>query len=382
MKKLLLLLLVNAFIIPIAVAQSVLLPPTNLTVSHVTDSSFVAHWSPSAGALYYQMDLSTSSNFSTGNVFIGRGTPLTSDTTTNLQPGTTYYFRLRAVNATSRSANSVIRSLVLVPAAPKLFGVVTAGPAAVVINWGVSKGTTGYRVDVAKNFNFDSLIYSNLDARNNTFLQIGNLQQGRLYSFRVRAVNSYGISDNSNVSSFRMPVANVYTLPATNVTTQGFTANWSFQLHGPTVHYVVWAIKDSTYVFNKEVIGVTSVNIPVTSGGNYRYALYAYIIGDWGQTSISNETLVRVPFPTPLAATVEVYPNPVGSSEYIHVNLKDLAPRADVRINVISLSADENMQYDFETDNAGVLNSRIPVSALKPGVYLLKVNGQTFRFVK
>jgi hypothetical protein len=382
MKRLLLLFLANLFIVSIASSQSILPPPTNLTVSNVTDSSFVAHWSPGIGPLLYLVDLSTSSNFSKGNVFIGRGTPFTSDTTISLQAGTTYYFRVRAKSGTAVSANSVIRSLVLVPPAPRLNGVVTAGFTEVGLSWQTTKGTTGYRVDVARNNNFDSLVYSNLDARNNTFLSITNLQRGRLYSFRVRAVNSYGTSKNSNVTSFRMPVEIPVTLPATNITTHGFTANWSFALHGPTVHYRVWARKDSTYVFTTEVVGVTSVNVPVT-GGLYYYGVYAYIIGDWGITNSSNETQVRVPFPTPSANSISVYPNPVKDSEYVYLNLKDLAPRADVKVDVTSLSGDgkTSIQYDFVADNDGVLNSRIAVSSLKAGTYILKANDLSYRFV-
>jgi len=380
MKRSLLLLLVSAFIGSVATAQSTLLPPTNLTVSNVTDSSFVAKWSPSAGASYYTMDLSTSSNFSTGNIFIGQGTPFTSDTTIHLVAGTTYYFRVRAVNGSNSSANSVIRSLVLVPPAPLLWGVSTGGETEVVLNWSISRGATGYRVDVAINTNFDSLVYSNLDARNRTALSITNLKRGRLYSFRVRAVNSYGISHNSNVTSFRTSVPPVTSLAATNVTAQGFTANWSFPLHGPTVHYVFWAIKDSVYVFNKEVVGVTSVNVPVTSGGTYRYALYAYIIGDWGQTGISNETKVNVPFPTP-SKNLRVYPNPLRSSEFLNVELEKLAPDANVIVSITSLAGGSSVQYEFKTGQDGTLRGRFPASSLKPGAYILNVNGLSYRFV-
>jgi len=379
MKKLLLL-LSNAFIVSIALAQSVPLPPTNLTVSNVSDSSFIAKWSPSAGAFGYRMDLSTSANFSTGNVFIGQGTPFTSDTTFNLQAGTTYYFRVRAVNASGISANSVIKSLVTVPAAPILHGVVTAGETSLLLAWDAAKGATGYRVDVTRS-NFDSLIYSNLDARNNTSLQINNLKRGRFYSFRVRAVNSYGTSDNSNVATFQLQVPTPVTLPATNINTTGFTANWSFALHGPTVHYSLWVMKDSVVTFTTQVVGVTSANISGLSGGVYTYQLLAYIVGDWGQTNASNPTQVRVPFPTPVSNGGAIYPNPVKSSEYLNLNIKNLAPRESVKVQVTSFSSDQSFQYNFETNDDGVLNSRIPVTMLKPGIYLLKVDNLSYRFV-
>jgi endonuclease I/DNA/RNA endonuclease YhcR with UshA esterase domain len=76
-------------------------------------------------------------------------------------------------------------------------------------NWNSSFAASSYFVDVASDTFFTSYIsgYENLNVGNVTSANVTNLTESTKYFYRVRASNSYGISDNSNVISVTTLVA-------------------------------------------------------------------------------------------------------------------------------------------------------------------------------
>jgi hypothetical protein len=79
-----------------------------LNDTHETASSFTANWSSVIGATGYRLDVSRSSSFVTylagyQNLDVGNAT---TQSVTGLATGTSYYYRLRAYNATGTSPNS------------------------------------------------------------------------------------------------------------------------------------------------------------------------------------------------------------------------------------------------------------------------------------
>ena len=81
--------------------------PATPTASSVTSTDFTVNWSATMGAASYRLDVSTASNFAT---FVSGYNNLTvngtSQAVTGLSPATTYYVRIRAVNASGTGANS------------------------------------------------------------------------------------------------------------------------------------------------------------------------------------------------------------------------------------------------------------------------------------
>ncbi len=92
--------------------------PTVLAASSVTSDSFIANWSAAAGATSYRLDVSTINNFSS---FVSGYNNLTvngtSQMVSGLNSGTTYYYRVRALNASGASANSGTMTVNTIPSA-------------------------------------------------------------------------------------------------------------------------------------------------------------------------------------------------------------------------------------------------------------------------
>ncbi|MDY0076172.1 MAG: fibronectin type III domain-containing protein [Bacteroidales bacterium] len=96
-----------------------ILPPVANAATSVNSTSFVMNWTPSSGATGYVVDISTLSDFSTFVYTYNNAstTSFTGDPNSSvvvygmIYPGTTYYYRLRAVKGTAQSANSNVISV-------------------------------------------------------------------------------------------------------------------------------------------------------------------------------------------------------------------------------------------------------------------------------
>jgi len=96
----------------VTTSQAVPSAPTANPATNTTSTSFTANWSSVNGANGYRLDISKQSNFSTmlsgyNNLDVGN---ITSRNIVGLNPGTIYYYRLRAYNNTGTSGNSNTRS--------------------------------------------------------------------------------------------------------------------------------------------------------------------------------------------------------------------------------------------------------------------------------
>jgi hypothetical protein len=132
------------------------------------------------------------------------GNVLTYSVNTNINPGTTYYYRVRAYNANGTSGNSNTISLTTVPAAPNATAATNIQETSFSANWDASSGATGYRLDVSTDSGFGSFVtgYNNLDVGNVlTYSVSSNINPNTTYYYRVRAYNANGTSGDSNTIS-------------------------------------------------------------------------------------------------------------------------------------------------------------------------------------
>jgi parallel beta-helix repeat protein len=116
--------------------------------------------------------------------------------------GTTYYYRIRAYDAsdTSIDSNTItvpLGSLVDAPIATAASAITVSG---ITANWTSVSGATGYRLDIATDSLFASYVgvYNNFDVGNSTSRAVSGLSGGAFYYYRVRAYNESGTSADSN----------------------------------------------------------------------------------------------------------------------------------------------------------------------------------------
>ncbi len=176
--------------------------PSSFFSSNITNQSFDLGWSPTANTVNYSIDVSTDPNF---NVILpgynGLSLNSTHTTISGLTAGTTYYARIKSVNSCFNSSY-VVDTILLKPNPPLALNHTLINLNDFTANWTPSSGASSYLLDVALNRNFTSIVsgYNSLSV--NGFSQLVNsLSMFTKYYYRVRAVNSSGISDYSFVDS-------------------------------------------------------------------------------------------------------------------------------------------------------------------------------------
>ncbi|MEW6697476.1 MAG: fibronectin type III domain-containing protein [Bacillota bacterium] len=168
--------------------------PTGLTAM-AGDGLAVLSWNPVAGAAGYKVYQSSGGPY----VQISAGEIRTSYTAVGLTNGTTYYFVVKAGNASGDSANSneatATPAVPLPPKAPTGLTAV-AGSNQVTLSWNTVAGATGYKVYRAE---VPGGPYTQIaSGETQTTYTATGLIVGKTYYFVVKAGNASGDSEDSN----------------------------------------------------------------------------------------------------------------------------------------------------------------------------------------
>jgi hypothetical protein len=286
--------------------------PTANAATDVTPSGFTANWSSVATAGNYRLDVSTSNTFDTflsgfENLTVGQ----LSKGLTGLDPGTTYYYQVRAVNNTGASANSNVIT-VTTSAATLIAPVANAASAisatAFMSSWSFVSPATSYQLDVSAD-DFVTYVagYQNRSVTATSEGVIGLNAQVQ-YKYRVRAVGAGGTSENSNVITVTTPMypplAPLATTP-TSITASSFTANWAAAVSATGYKLDVSTDNFVTFVagYNgKTVVGTSDVLSGLPPHKSYQYRVRAT---NAGGVSINSNVIVATTayLPAPPMAT-------------------------------------------------------------------------------
>jgi|GEM_PF-1587001 len=259
--------------------------PTASAASSITATSFSANWSASTGATKYYLDVSTDNGFEvfvSGFENLDVGNVITYSVT-GLTPGTTYYYKVRAYNASGTSSSSDSIVVITTIAAPVASAATSINSTGFNANWSASTGAAGYYLDVSANSGFTSIVtgYNNLDVGNVVTYSVSGLSGGATYYYRVRAYTASVTSSNSGTITVLTTPAAPVAKSASNVQEARFTANWS-PVTGATAYYldVATDLEFTTFVTGYENYNAgadTSKTVTgINSNTTYYYRVRAY----------------------------------------------------------------------------------------------------------
>lgn len=174
-------------------------------------------WNNVPGATSYDVQLSDDDGFS--NLIVDEnGITSSNYTVSELDNGTTYYWRARAKNASETSNWSASWSFTTVGMVPEKVILespadgttieVQEGETSVQLQWfSTSNETLAYELEIATDNAFSQIVYSSelLD----TFYVFNDAEIQQIYYWRVRAGNEYGWGEFSDVWSFNLIVSDV-----------------------------------------------------------------------------------------------------------------------------------------------------------------------------
>ncbi len=239
-------------------------------VTSITQTAATVAWKAVGGATSYQIDLSKD-NFSTFVQPYNNFNVLSNNVVlSGLTPGTEYKLRLRTANQSGAAPNFVEASFVTIPTAPAVRDATLKTSTSFVANWDNVATATGYTVDLSDD-GFITILKDG-ETITNSF-SFSGLNLGKTYTYRVRAYNSSGISDNSNA---------MIVVPAYSVAISDQTFN-ATSLSASIVATSAAGI-DSVKVFYR---GIASgdykfKNVPVKSGTTYEATIDAAMMDEMG----------------------------------------------------------------------------------------------------
>lgn len=235
-----------------AVMEQYTVPPTPglLDASDIGQTSFTLRWTLAKGADEYFIDVSKFQNFS--SVVTGYGNKPVGNVSTHLieglDPGETYYYRVRAANSGGTSPSSTpTGSVLLLPPTPLALDATNATSTTFKAKWEAVPGATGYLLDVSlanDDFNPSLENYTSKSIVGITEELVTDLLPNTAYKYRVRAVNASGPSASSlpvSVSTLQVGTGNplVLTTPIYATSFEGPSANISVQIQGGTPPYTM-----------------------------------------------------------------------------------------------------------------------------------------------
>lgn len=177
--------------------------PVAIAATSITANSFAANWNAVPSATTYYLDVATDIGFTSilgsyDNLNVGL---VTTYSVTGLNCNTAYYYRLRASSAcgTSVSGNT-INPTTLSTSTPTAIAASAIAKTTFSANWSAFSGATSYRLDVATDVGFGSMVagFSDLNVGLVTTYSVVGLTCGTTYYYRVRVVNACGTSASSN----------------------------------------------------------------------------------------------------------------------------------------------------------------------------------------
>lgn len=256
-------------ILPVPPIPTLLSPANNDTALAINPT---LSWSVSEDAQFYHLQVATDENF---NTIVTQDSTITANLKqVSLNNFTTYYWRVKAKNATGSSSFSSVwqfKTIIAIPAKPVLSipanndTNITLTPTLV---WNALQYAATYELNVASDQNFTTIVYT-ISNLNSTSQQVTALESDKIFYWRVRATNYAGTGLYSDVWNFKTvltPPEKVTLISPLNNAIDIIanpTIQWSSAIRGVRYHYQVDTIitfpdplfEDSSYAGLSKQIG-------------------------------------------------------------------------------------------------------------------------------
>lgn len=296
--------------------------------SSPSPTSIVINWTGNGASFDYQVFFAANGALATS------GTVTTTSTTINgLTPGTDYFYRVRARNATGLSGFSGNSATITTrPAAPAFNALTNISTSGFNVSWTAMQSAANYTFDISTNANFTNApgLKNPVSA---TETSISNLTSGTRYFVRVKASNASGDSPLTQTSFFTLPATPAPAI--SQVKKNEFTINWSAPVNGSdaTTGYRLDVATDLNFnnpvpgFTNLTVAGLTKIVNTLTAGTSYFVRVRAEItlvnpsvISSNSTPTLTAITLPNAPVVTPSAISIDrfrlTWPAVPGASIY------------------------------------------------------------------
>jgi fibronectin type 3 domain-containing protein len=260
--------------------------PTGLTATPAS-GQITLQWNASSGATSYNIYRATTSG---GETLLVSGVTGTSYLNTGLTNGTTYYYKVKAVNSAgtsgfSNEASATPQAATSPPPAPAGLAA-TAGNGKVTLSWNASTGATSYNVYRSTTSGGETLLASGDTSISYTDNAVTN---GTTYYYEVKAVNSAGASGFSNEVS-ATPQVSAPPAPTGLAATAGngqVTLGWNASSGATSYNLYRGTASGAETLLASGLTGTSFTDTSVVNGTTYYYIVRAVNAG--GTSTASNE---------------------------------------------------------------------------------------------